>query len=89
MLRDSCAEPRMYLKADKNIERFGFNGVKHMIVNIGEGQLDTGKMMEALINKADSLGIQRLNGINIENYRPENNLVRLKINGADSILWKK
>ncbi len=88
MLRDICAEPRMYLKADKNIERFGFNGVKHMIVNIGEGQLDTGKMMEALINKADSLGIQRLNGINIENYRAENNLVRLKINGDDSILCK-
>ncbi|TAH39081.1 MAG: FAD-binding oxidoreductase [Bacteroidetes bacterium] len=88
MLREICGEQQMYLRADRNIQRFGFSGVAHMIVNIGEGQLDTGKMMEALINKASTLGIQLLNGINIEKYCVENDSVRLSINEKDSILCK-
>ncbi len=88
MLKDICGEQQMYIRADKNIQRFGFKGVDHMIVNIGEGQLDTGKMMEALLNKAGTLGIQLLNGIKVEKYFVENDSVRIVINDNDSILCK-
>ena len=38
-----------YLKASSEIEKFGFSGVNNLIKNIGEGQIDTGKMMKSLL----------------------------------------
>ncbi len=52
--------------ADAQINDFGFKGIQHLIKNNCEGQIDTGKMMQALINKANSVGVQLLFGATIE-----------------------
>jgi len=57
-----------YTIADNQIESFGFKGINHMILNQGEGELDTGLMMEELILFANKLNIRIINGINIESY---------------------
>lgn len=55
----------IYKKADDQIPSFGFK-VRHMILNSAEGQIDTGKMISALIAKTRSLGIEIINGFEVQ-----------------------
>ena len=59
---------QVYKIADKKISSFGLKGITHIIHNTGEGQIDTGKMMNALINKVQKLGVKILNGISITSF---------------------
>ncbi len=52
------------------IHRSGFNSFQYAISNAAEGQLNTAKMMQALIQKARELGVQLLNGIEVKNILP-------------------
>ena len=48
---------------------FGFNGIQESLIwNAFEGQLDTGKMMQALLQKAHENGIMILNAITVRDY---------------------
>jgi glycine/D-amino acid oxidase-like deaminating enzyme len=61
----------VYADASDKISSFGLGQVKHMIHNRGEGQIDTGRMMSALIDKAKSAGITILNGLVIVRFEEE------------------
>ena len=52
--------------ADDQILNFGLKGVNHLIKNNCEGQIDTGRMMYALMNKAREEGVQLISGIKIK-----------------------
>jgi glycine/D-amino acid oxidase-like deaminating enzyme len=70
-------EKRNYRIADDKIDEFGFKGVKHIIENVGEGQLNTGKMMEAFINKAIKWGVNIINGVEVTAFKPNGDEVVL------------
>lgn len=55
---------------DELISAFQFNPkkVKHLIFNHLEAQIDTGRMMQALLQQAQRLGIVVLTGANVDNY---------------------
>ncbi|MDT0558126.1 FAD-dependent oxidoreductase [Ichthyenterobacterium sp. W332] len=58
---------------------FGFNRIKsNYIFNQFEGQIDTGRMMESLLQKVQSKGIKILNNINVESYFENNTFVKVK-----------
>ncbi|HLV14562.1 MAG TPA: FAD-dependent oxidoreductase [Xanthomarina sp.] len=58
---------------------FHFKNIQETYVfNSFEGQIDTGKMMEALLQKAQSVGIKILNNILVENYVDQVNSVQVK-----------
>ncbi len=59
---------------DAQIGDFGFNGVQHLIKNNCEGQIDTGKMIQALLEKAKSVGVQLLFGAKIEQIIENTNI---------------
>ena len=60
---------------------FNFYGIEnHYIRNQFEGQIDTGKMMEALIKKAQQQGIIILNNSTVETYTELPNQVAIKTN---------
>ncbi|MDO1502122.1 FAD-dependent oxidoreductase [Winogradskyella maritima] len=60
---------------------FGFQNIKPKVLfNQFEGQIDTGKMMQALVNLVQSKGIQILNNIALESYSEDQNSVKLKTN---------
>ena len=61
---------KVYQVADKKIKTFGLQQIKHIIHNTGEGQIDTGKMMNALIDKVQRSGVKILNGISISSFEP-------------------
>ncbi|MDG1730414.1 MAG: FAD-dependent oxidoreductase [Algibacter sp.] len=63
---------------------FNFKNVnKEYIFNQFEGQIDTGKMMEAWLEKVYSKGIKILNNTNVEHFSEENNVVKIKTNNFE------
>lgn len=58
-----------YSIEDQEIPRFGFAGVQHLIINRGEGQINTGRMMIALLEKVRQAGVKVLTGLDIINYQ--------------------
>jgi len=54
--------------------KFGFKEIqKDLIYNKFEGQIDTGKMMTALVQKVMSRGIRILNGVDVKSFKSEEN----------------
>lgn len=63
---------------------FGFKNIQETyIFNPFEGQIDTGKMMEALLQKVQSLGIKILNNITVESYEDISKGVQIKTNQVE------
>jgi hypothetical protein len=58
--------PEVYKVVDERLPRFGFGGVRHLILNQPEGQVHTGKMMSALLQRAVESGVQVFNGFAIK-----------------------
>jgi glycine/D-amino acid oxidase-like deaminating enzyme len=56
-----------YSVADERVSTFGLGEASHLILNQAEGQINTGKMMAALIKKANDVGVEIYCGINIKN----------------------
>lgn len=67
----------VYKNADRKIGLFGFQNVKHMIVNTAEAQIDTGKMIHALISKVRNMGIEIINGFEVKELKEEGKGVRI------------
>ncbi|MCC6459154.1 MAG: FAD-binding oxidoreductase [Saprospiraceae bacterium] len=57
--------PEVFKVVDDRLPRFGFRGVRHLILNQPEGQVHTGKMMATLLRIAERQGIKIFNGITI------------------------
>ena len=58
-----------FMPADEEIERLGLNGVKHLIRQKLEGQLHTGKMMQALVGKVQQAGIPIHFGWDVQGWK--------------------
>jgi glycine/D-amino acid oxidase-like deaminating enzyme len=88
-LKSVVGSNEVYKNADGEISRFGFKNVKHMIVCPAEGQIDTGLMMETLIEIVNSVGIKILNGLHITGFETENAGLVLKTENGYSIKTKR
>lgn len=55
----------VYKIEEEACNRMGFKGFNRTISNAAEGQIDTGRLMQSLILKAQSLGVYILNGIQV------------------------
>ena len=60
--------PEVYKVVDERLPRFGFQGVRHLILNQPEGQVNTGRMMSALLKLAVEKGVQIFNGFAIKQF---------------------
>ncbi|GGG24848.1 NAD(P)/FAD-dependent oxidoreductase [Pontibacter amylolyticus] len=70
-LQQVTGERDIYRLADHKISEFGFRQVAHLIESTAEGQIDTGKMILALTQKVQGLGVIVLNGLEIERLQEE------------------
>lgn len=68
----------IYSIADEKIGGFGFRKINHMIVNNFEGQINTGKMMAALLSLVASKGITILNNISVDSISEGSDHVTLE-----------
>lgn len=65
-LQSILNEPEIFQRADEKIGQFGFKGVQHLLLSTAEGQIDTGKMILALTQKVQSMGVLVLNGLEVQ-----------------------
>ncbi|MBU2937978.1 FAD-binding oxidoreductase [Lacinutrix sp. C3R15] len=63
---------------------FRFNNIQEQyIFNQYEGQIDTGKMMDALLQKVLSKGVKILNNVSVNTFSEANNSVKIETNLFD------
>ena len=70
-LQSLIGEANIYRAADSKISTFGFQQVHHLIESTAEGQIDTGKMILALTQKVQALGVLLLNGLEVLEVQDE------------------
>jgi glycine/D-amino acid oxidase-like deaminating enzyme len=68
----------VYSVVDDRLPKFGFRGVQHLILNQCEGQVHTGKMVAALLQRAAEMGIKIFNGISIHKLEDSSQGVELE-----------
>lgn len=73
----------------KEVDRFDFQGIQDYVVfNPFEAQIDTGKMMNTLLQKAVANGILILNQAIVTSYRESNNNVEVVLNDFSFLTQK-
>lgn len=70
-LQRIVGDPEVFQSADQKIQDFGFKGVQHLLLSTAEGQIDTGKMIVALTQKVQALGVLVLNGLEVLELQEE------------------
>ncbi|MFM2285964.1 MAG: hypothetical protein RLZZ543_1461 [Bacteroidota bacterium] len=63
---------------DEKINDFQFKGVKHLIFNRAEGQINSGLMMQNLLELVRSKGITVLNGLELLSWKEETDHIRIQ-----------
>lgn len=81
--------PEVYKIVDERLPRFGFQGIKHLILNQPEGQVHTGKMMSALLKKAIEKGVQIINGFSIKDLKDSSQGVEIETESGWTICVPK
>lgn len=66
LMREATGNKITYVKQPDASVKMGFRGISHIIRNRYEGQLDTGQMMQGFIRMAQNLGVELLNGVEVE-----------------------
>ncbi|MEO8148420.1 MAG: FAD-dependent oxidoreductase [Bacteroidia bacterium] len=79
-LKTIIGDEKVYTSNDDEIKKSGFKKVNHLIKNNFEGQIDTGKMMDALLNLALHHEIKILNGVDITHFEENENEIKLFTN---------
>lgn len=71
------------------IPQFGFSNeaFKYAVHNPLEGQIDTGKMMSALIEYVGALGVHRISNTQVESYAEDANEVQIKLNNNEQTFY--
>lgn len=65
-LKSILGETEYFTEIDDQISEYGFRNVDHLLLNKAEGQINTGRMMQALLKIAKEKGIEIYNGIEIK-----------------------
>ena len=67
-LKKITSEENVFKVADERLAGFGFAGFDHLIENKLEGGLHPGKLVQHLLQKVQSMGVQVITGIEVLNY---------------------
>lgn len=79
-LQAITGENKLFKVASDKLAQFGFNGFEHLIANELEGGLHSGKLVQALLKKVQSLGVQVITSIEVAGYSESSGLIKLQTN---------
>jgi gamma-glutamylputrescine oxidase len=80
LLKPITRTKQTYKLTDKKIKNFGFGNTKHLVRNSLEGYLHSGKLVKALLQKVQSMGVQVLTNIEIKSFERINDKIELQTN---------
>ena len=78
MLAGIIGQPDIYAVVNDKIAGFGFKQINSMIKNRCEAQIDSGKMMAALLSKVASIGVSVFNNCKVLNIQNQSEKILLK-----------
>ncbi len=82
LLKDVFNADEVFKIADEQSSILNFKNVEHLIYTPYEAQIHSGKMMQALIEKTRSAGVQIFFGAELINFEEEKNGVNLQLSHA-------
>ncbi len=75
-LQPVTGEENTFTKVDEKLGTLGFTGFDHLIQNRLEGGLHSGKLIKALLQKVQSMGVQVLTNIEVKSfYKKEDRII--------------
>ncbi len=77
-LKAITGEENLFKAADEKIATFGFKGIHHLIENKLEAGLQPGKLVQALLQKVQSIGVKVLTGIEVKSYQAHSNGIEVQ-----------
>jgi len=89
LLKSITDSKHTYKIENDKIEKFGFAGITHLIKNNFEGYLHSGKLVQALLQQVQSMGVNVINGIEIKAYEEKNNAIEVTTNQDFNFLTKQ
>ena len=89
LLKKIVKTKKVFKLADKKIENFGFNQVKHMVRNQLEGCMHPGKLVTALLGEVQSMGVQVLNSVEIEKFETLSKKIVVETNQLFNLTTEK
>lgn len=78
LLKPVTDTKKTYRLADEKIGAFGFGRTKHLVENRLEGYLHSGKLLQALLQKVQQMGVTVLNGTEITDVIPGDKIVTIR-----------
>ncbi len=78
LLKPITDNKKTYRVADEKISAFGFGKTAHLVENRLEGYLHSGKLLQALLQKVQGMGVTVLNNMNITNILPREEKIAIE-----------
>jgi len=88
-IKHIVGDDKTFRVSDKRIEQFGFKGVNHLIETAYEGQLHSGKLTQALLEKVQQQGIRVLFGYEVSSFEHVGNKVVVRNKQGIELTTKK
>lgn len=80
LLKPITNSNQTYKQVDSKIAEFGFGKTKHLIKNNLEGYLHSGKLVKALLQTVQQMGVQVFTNTEIKSFEKSNGKIELKTN---------
>lgn len=77
LLKPVTGDKKTYRLADEKINEFGFGKTAHLVENKLEGYLHSGKLLQALLQQVQGMGVTVLNGMEIKELQGNPALVEI------------
>ncbi len=79
-LQPITGEEKTFCIVDDKLSSFGFKGFNHIIENKLEGGLHSGKLVQALLQKVQNLGVQVFTNTEVKNFKPLDGSITIETN---------
>ncbi|MEO6316240.1 MAG: FAD-dependent oxidoreductase [Chitinophagaceae bacterium] len=79
-LRKAIKDEKTFRIADKKIKSFGFKNVRHLVESRTEGQLHSGKLLQALLQKVQGMGVTVMTQTTVKGFEKINDKIVLQTN---------
>lgn len=80
LLRKTIKQDKVFKLADKKIAAFGFKNTQHLVGNRLEAQLHSGKLVAALLQKVQGMGVQVITQCHVKSFEKQQGRVILNTN---------
>jgi gamma-glutamylputrescine oxidase len=79
LLKPITGSKRTYNLVDEKINGFGFGNTRHLVENIWEGSLHSGKLLQRLLLLVQSMGVQVFTGMEVSGFEKVNDHMEVHV----------